>query len=413
MLPSIIRERISHLRSLPYPWVVVGLFALSNMALSFNSGGLGALFPFIQDELGLTRAQLGLLASGVLIGGVTSGLLGGWLSDVLGVRRMHIGALAGIAIGLFLFSMIQSLVQGIVIGLIIGVSFQITRPTTAKGIMDWSTLRDRSTSMGVIEASLATGGIIAAVFVTFLAVSFDWRWAVRFLGLMVLVAGILFAAFYKDKPMDNLPQVQKKNRRGGRLTLVIRNRDLWMVVLFSTAFSSAQVVVESYLVLFAREEQAMSAGLAGAVLAVYMAGGVTGRLAWGIVSDRFLGGRRVPLLAFLGIMGVVSLAFLALLPANSSLVVVLVLAFLVGSAVLGRSPVQVVLQSELVGPALTGTAMGFNTTLGRIGTLGFPPLFGLLVDHTGSYHLSWGMMAGLSALGTAMMALLSREGRKR
>ena len=405
--------RIRVLEAIPYAWVVVTLCVVINMALSFTNGGLGVLFPFIQEDLSLSLAELGFIASGSVVGGAASALLGGWLSDVLGVRRMQALALTGVVVGLFFFSLVQSLAQGILLAVLIGISFQVTQPAIGKAIMDWVTPQTRGMTMGITEASIPIGGIIAAVLLTFLALAFNWQWAVRFLALMTLVSGMLFVAFYRDRPHTSYPEGQKRSGLKGMVGLVARNRDIWVVAFYGAAFSGIQVALVSYIVLFLREELEMSAELAGAVLAVFMAGGVAGRVGWGLVSDQLLSGRRVVLLAIVGVLTAVSIAFIAWLPSDAALAVVLVLVFVVGSTALGRSGVQVVLLGELAGPALTGTAIGFSTTIGRLGTFGIPPAFGLIVDKTGSYDMAWWMIVGLASVGTLMLAFLRPEGRRR
>ena len=403
--------RIRGLEAIPYGWVVVALCVVTNMALSFTHGGLGVLFPFIQDDLDVNRAQLGLIASGVVVGSAATALLGGWLADVLGVRRMQAMALTGAVVGLLLFSLVQSLTQGVLLALLIGVSFQVTQPAHGKAIMDWVTPQSRAFTMGITEASLAVGGIIAAVLLTYLAVNFNWQWAVRFLAVMLLVAGIVFVALYRDRPRTSYPVEQRRAGLRRMVALVARNRDIWLVACFGAAFSGTQVALVSYLVLFLREQLDMSPGEAGGVLAVFMAGGIVGRVGWGLVSDQLLRGHRAALLAFVGFLTTVSMAFIAWLPSDSALVVVLVLVFLVGSTALGRSGVQIVLQAELAGPAITGTVIGFATTVARVGTFGVPPVFGLIVDKTGSYSMAWWMIVGLAGVGTLMLLFLRPEAR--
>ena len=51
-----------------YIGLVVGLVLLSQLASAWSIFGLAALYPFIQDDMGLSRAQ---------VGSITSCLLGG------------------------------------------------------------------------------------------------------------------------------------------------------------------------------------------------------------------------------------------------------------------------------------------------------------------------------------------------
>ena len=50
--------------SVPYPWVVMALSVATLTALASTFVGFGALFPFIQDDLKIDRAEIGLISSG-------------------------------------------------------------------------------------------------------------------------------------------------------------------------------------------------------------------------------------------------------------------------------------------------------------------------------------------------------------
>ena len=162
--------------------------------------GLGTLYPFIQEELDTSRAELGLITSGMFAGGVATALLIGWLADVIGARRMQTMALAWAAASVLLFSQIQSPLHGLLLGILIGVAFSSVGPSYIKAIMDWVTPQTRGLSIGIAEASIPASGIVAAVLVSILAVSFGWRSTVMVLAFMIAISSAVFFTFYRDKP---------------------------------------------------------------------------------------------------------------------------------------------------------------------------------------------------------------------
>ena len=108
--------RIRALPSIPYAGVVLALSVMAAMAFAFLSHGMGVLFPFIQEDLNASRAQLGLIVSGEFIGTAATVLFTGWMADVIGVRRLLTASLIVVGVGLLLFSQIQSVLQGIPCG---------------------------------------------------------------------------------------------------------------------------------------------------------------------------------------------------------------------------------------------------------------------------------------------------------
>ena len=146
-------------------------------------------------------------------------------------------------------------------------------------------------------------------------------------------------------------------------------------------------------------------------MAALMAGGAVGRVGWAAVSDLLLRGRRVGVLAMAGVLAVVSMAVLATLPSGLPLPALAALVFVLGKVLVGRSGVYVVFVAELAGPALSGTAMGLNATVSALTSVTIAPIFGLLADRTGSYAMSWWMLAAVSGFGLMMLAIVSSRTR--
>ena len=71
-----------------YLWFIVLLLLLSQTGSAWSIFGLLALYPFIQDEMGLTRAQVGSISSCLLGGAFLTVFIGGWISDIFGVRKI-------------------------------------------------------------------------------------------------------------------------------------------------------------------------------------------------------------------------------------------------------------------------------------------------------------------------------------
>ena len=320
-------------------------------------------------------------------------------------------SLIGVGIGLLLFSQIQSVSQGILVGVLIGLAFSGSGPANTKAIIDWVTRRARAVAVGINEAMVVIGGIVAAGLLTFLAVSYDWRVAVMVMATIIAVSGILILAFFRDKPGDDV-LTDKMSRPRGKVPQVLRNPDIWLATFVGATLAPLQRVLVAYLVLYLMEDLGLSAGEAGGMLAILMAGAAVGRIGWAMASDLILKGRRIGILVMVFILAVVSLSLMALLPSDTSLSLVAVLVFAVGAVTLGRTGVYVVFLAEMAGPALTGTTMGFQAMIATLAGIGITPLFGLLADRTGSYAMSWWMMAAVSGFGILILAIIGSRARE-
>ena len=263
--------------AIPYSWVVVALCMVATISVVFVDFGFGALYPFIRDDLGLSRAQLGLIPSGLFIGGSLTSLLMGWLADVVGVRRLQSLALLAVAIALLGFSQVQSLWQAVLLTVFIGIVGAATLPAYTKALVEWVTPEARGRAIGVTEANISIGTIFATLLLTFLAVNTGWRDAVLVLVVIVGVASVMFFGLYRDTPLRN-PTSEANRVSRSMLASVARNRNVWILGLCGGPFVGVIIVLVSYLVLFLKEEVGMSAGLVGGFLAIATGHGPRGLL---------------------------------------------------------------------------------------------------------------------------------------
>ena len=225
------------------------------------------------------------------------------------------------------------------------------------------------------------------------------------MAIVIGASGLLVLAFYRDKP-GSYSMADKSINPLSKLSQVLKNPRIWMATFYGATMGPGQRVVVTYLILFLKEDLGMSAGVAGGLLAVLLAGGAAGRLGWALVSDLLLKGRRVGVLAMVSMLTVLSMALMAMLPSNTSLPLVALLVLAMGIVNLGRSGVYVVLIAELAGPTLFGTSMGLNNTITSLTGVAIAPLFGLIADRTGSYAMSWWVLAAFSGFGILMLAIV-------
>ena len=102
----------------------------------------------------------------------------------------------------------------------------------------------------------------------------------------------------------------------------------------------------------------------------------------------------------------------AALPTSAPICVAIGLAALLGLSAFSWTGIYGTLAIELAGSASAASAVAWVHVLGGVGSLGGPPLFGFLVDHTGSYRIAW-LAAAVAVLIGLVATLALREGRER
>src|SRR3954452_14176182 len=154
--------------------------------------------PLIRQELGLSIADMGLLLSAFLWAYAFAQLPGGALLDRLGPGRM-LGA------GLVLWSVAQAAAGFVAVFW----QFVITRAFLGLGeapmfsgavrvVRDWYNVRGRGLPTGIWNCTSSLGPTISPPLLTFLMLSFGWRWMFIIMGLVGLAIAAAWYLFYRE-----------------------------------------------------------------------------------------------------------------------------------------------------------------------------------------------------------------------
>jgi sugar phosphate permease len=150
---------------------------------------------------------------------------------------------------------------------------------------------------------------------------------------------------------------------------------------------------------------------AGRYLALAQIAGMTGRIAFGLLSDRLFGGRRRTPLAIAGALSAACSLGIAFTGAHSSPLWLASLALVFGFTGIGWNGVQHTLMAELAGPAAAGTAVGLGLAVSSAGVTLGPLIFGRCVEAVGHYRGPWIGLACTMLAALAILALV-RERRR-
>ena len=165
----------------------------------------------------------------------------------------------------------------------------------------------------------------------------------------------------------------------------------------------------TYIPLYLKDAIGFSAYWASQALALTQGGAMIGRIGWGVASDRLFGGRRKIVLVLIGLLSAVLIAALSFMTRQSSLYLLLPILFLSGICLVGYQGVSYALIGELAGKSKTGAALGLMITINAACATVGTPLFGYIVDRTGSYAIAWQTLAGALAIGIVGLTTLLRE----
>lgn len=386
-------------------WAILALVTLAYAGTALSALAVAPLAPFLVASLGLSRGQVGLLLPAVYLGGVVMSLPAGWLTDRLGVRvTLALGqAVTGVMVALagLVGTRLPPLLACLVVA---GFGFSAGNPATGKAVMEWFPPRERGAAMGIKQTGLTLGGVAGALLLPPLAVGLGWREALMIAGGVSVVGAVAVALGYARPAFaEAAPPAPRPELRD--LGALLRRPGVQALFACGFLLSVAQSSLLAYLALYATESFALSAIAAGWLLALAQGGGTASRLLWGFVSDRLFGGRRRPgvvITALIGALGFAAFALGEALP----LPVVAALAPVAGAGAFGWVGLYFALVAEIGGARAAGLLTGVAVAAAWSGVLIGPPLFGLVLEATGSYGPAWLLLAAVGVVVAVVQARL-------
>jgi MFS transporter, ACS family, hexuronate transporter len=393
-----------------FRWAILAFISVSHIVGAGAQYGISSLAPFYQDELQLSRAQVGLFFSAFYLAMTGASFFAGWLADRFGVRKTILQG--HLALGLFTItaSFAPSFMWAFASFFMAGLGYSSLNPSSSKGVMAWFNRDERATAMGIKQTGVPAGGVFAAVLAGPLVLIVGWRGALAILGIVNLFYGVVFAWLWRD-PVKRMPETTLIISAAEEMNTHLEVRSLAAASFGTAIFFVGQMVLITYVPLYLKECIGISAYWASQALALMQLGAVVGRTGWGIVSDRLFGGRRKLVLIIVGVLGALLSGALSLTTKETPLYLLLITIFLSGLCLIGYQGVSFALIGEIAGTFQAGMATGIMISVNAVAATLGTPLFGHFVDRTGSYLLAWQVLASTIAIGVVILALLLKESR--
>ncbi|MEE9551005.1 MAG: MFS transporter [Candidatus Binatia bacterium] len=393
-----------------FRWTVLALISLSHIIAASAQYGINTFAPFYQHDLSLSRAQVGLFFTAFYLGMAGLSLFAGWLADRMGVCATILTGHLFLGICTMAAAMAPSFGWVFASFFFAGLGYSFLNPASTKGVMVWFPRYERATAMGIKQTGVPAGGVLIALIGAPLVLSIGWRSALAGFGAANLIFGLLFWPLWSE------PETEQETRKPDPLPQrgqgALNYKSLLTLSCGTALLLVGQMSLLTYAPLFLKETLEFSPYQASQALAVIQIGAMSGRIGWGVMSDHIFRGRRKDVLVLIGGLSVALTFNLSILSPATSPTFLILLLFLAGFCLIGYQGVSYSLLGEMAGQAKTGTALGLMITINSVGTVLGTPLFGYVVDLTGSYPIAWRALSGTILLGTLVFALLVKESKQ-
>ncbi|MFC1937737.1 MFS transporter [Chloroflexota bacterium] len=396
-----------------YRWVILVAVWLAYTMLWAQRLSIPPLAPFLQEDLHLTHAQIGLFMTAAGAGVWLTLLPSGWLTDRFGVRPILLGGQVLGGISLLAMSLIHSPLMGFVLMGLVGFFVGALTPATTKAVMYWFPVRERATVMGFKQTGVNIGGILMAATLPALALATGWRTAILIVGAIAITFGVLAFILYREFPQQASASetASGSNRERLRWSAVreVLTRNILCLSFGCLFLSLIEFGLMTHLVVYLKEAIVLPVVVAGLGLAVVEGGGAFGKPLNGFISDFFFRGRRKSTLILIAVIACALCLVVAFLAKSFSLWLLLPVFAVLGFVTIGWGGLWLTMVGEFSGRERTGIATGLSTMIVVGGSMVGPPIFGLIVDITDSYRLAWVFLAICAAISAILLTAVSEK----
>ncbi len=400
-----------------FNWSILILVSLTSILTGLYRDGFASLFPFLQKDFNLTRAQLGLHST---LFNFTSAFLAIYTGRLVDLKGSKWGLVfSSILMGIFyiLHSIAPNFLVVLFIATLTGISISFNVPTVNKCIVEWFSKKERSTALGIQSIAFPIGGLLGAIVLPFFGSLIGWRKTMILPGIVAILGALLLLRFYQEKnDLDNNLLEYEKNSVPfwKSISQLIKNAGLIKVSIFGFFLGMMANSISSHFSLFLFLDYNLSERIAGVGFAIVQLGSILGRVFWGIFCDKALGSDKSKTFLFMGTSFWLTTVILnlGLKHLNTpSISLFFLFAFLMGCFGNAWPGIFCASITETVTEESVGIAIGFAYLFIRTGMMIAPPIFGYIADLKNSYSLSWFLLGITMLFASLGQYLLSRKKR--
>ncbi|WP_394352717.1 nitrate/nitrite transporter [Halorubellus sp. JP-L1] len=236
----------------------------------------------------------------------------------------------------------------------------------------------RATAVSAFTASAPVGFAFGQFGSPLVADAFGWPAIFPFFATVAVLGMATFLAATAGESFRDVVETPPASR--AQFRSVFANRAVWTLATLSFLAFSLYLFLNTWLPSYLENQLDVSLALAGALTALFPAVGVVARTGGGVLSDRFFGGARRP---------VVVLSFLGTTPALVGFVAIAEVPAVVAFTVVSGFTIQLSLGllftyvTEVVPEEVTTTAISTMTSVGLFGAFLAPIVAGELIERSG------------------------------
>jgi len=371
--------------------VTLGIQSIASMALL----ALPVIATLVGESISVPTSVIGAYVGLVYLASFFGSLSAGTLVGIYGPIRISQICLFLSACGMLLCCI--ATVQAIIIGAaVLGLGYGGITPASSHILSRSAPPQRMSLIFSIKQTGVPLGGILAGALLPSLSLAIGWRYSLAFIAA-VAFAFMLIAQGLRNR-LDSERQsgiVFKASDLIKPIRLVASIAPLRKIILFGFSFSSVQLCLTTYAVIYLTTELKLDLVFAGFILSACQFSGVIARIICGVLADAYFGAIRT--LSFLTSAIAACCFGITILHPGTDITIVISLMIIFGATAIGWNGVFLAEVSRISPKDNTSLATGGAIAFTNLGAMIAPPVFALISSYFGSFKY------GFTLLGIAML----------
>jgi MFS family permease len=377
---------------------VVLLLAAALCINYIDRGNLATVAHLIEQEMQLSKQQLGYLLSAFFGTYVLAMMPAGWLAERFGARRVLTGGVLIWSVATLLTGFATGLTALFLLRLMLGLGESVAFPSVSKLLATVVPDSERGRSNGTTAFGYLIGPAVGIMVGGFLMSRIGWRPVFVIFGCVSL----LWLWPWSRIRVSESTATTQRNPDAPTSRQILRQRGLWGASLGHFAGNYNFYFILTWLPEYLLDYRHFSTDMMTATATVTYAINAVCAFGMGWFADRWVRAGHSRTLIYKGTMAlnhvasVGCMAGMALLPPGGLVACLFVFAVVTGLS----SPGYYAIPQTMAGPLATGRWVGVQNTCGNIAGIAAPTMTGILVGMAGNrYESAFALAAAINLLG--------------
>ena len=183
-------------------WVIV--FAITLAVITYiDRVCISKAAPLIQEDLGLTKTQMGYAFAAFGWAYALFEIPGGWLGDKIGPRKVLMRVVIMWSLFTAATGWAWNLKSLVIFRFLFGAGEAGCFPNVTKAFTIWLPAWERVRAQGIMWLSARWGGAFTPLLVAWVLTFLSWRWAFVLFGCLGIVWAVFFYRWFRDNPREH------------------------------------------------------------------------------------------------------------------------------------------------------------------------------------------------------------------